>query len=421
MLENALCQYYKPLISYNQHIIQLSSRGLQLATTFLLFIFTSQLLGPEGRGEISIFIANQTILQLCSEIIFGSAYIYLVQQYNRNSIVRKGILWSVFTSICMTYSLYILDFCTSQTMFWLIGNSFLFSLYTCLLLDLRIQHKGTSYALFSIAYPLLHLITFIVLNTFYSAQIELFFISQSISCVLCIWLIKLSNPVLPKSTETNIDWKTLLQKGLAASGSNWINFFSTRSSYYLLFSALGNSAIIGFYSSSVLVSELVWVIPYALAIPLIPLISQQPQVEKHLVPFLDTVRINWLLSLICTLILYSIPGSFYSFLLGSKFDGIQIYLYLLLPGTLILSQGKIYWNYFQGIGNFKINTMGATLGLITTIVGILISLYYNKLLYVALSTSLGYIVYAFYLFYHFQKIHPHLRWYFLIPFQKFKP
>jgi hypothetical protein len=53
-------------------------RFILAINTFGVFILSTRYLGAEGRGTISLFVANVTIVQLFSEIIFGSGYIHSI-------------------------------------------------------------------------------------------------------------------------------------------------------------------------------------------------------------------------------------------------------------------------------------------------------------------------------------------------------
>jgi len=175
------------LISLKTHSISIVSKGFQLGSAFLLFILTSRWLGAEGRGEISLYIANQTILQLATEIIFGSGYIYLIHRYERGSIIFKGLIWSIICSLILPVIFYWIGIQPFESMGWLTLSSFLYSLFTWMTLDIRAQERIGLYNLLWIIYSTLLLIYFIILFSFY-ADATCYYMSISGALLTTIFL-----------------------------------------------------------------------------------------------------------------------------------------------------------------------------------------------------------------------------------------
>lgn len=401
--ENVLHKSSHNLISLKTHSISIISKGFQLGSAFILFLLTSRWLEAEGRGEISLYIANQTILQLATEIIFGSGYIYLVHRFERGSIIFKGLIWSVACSLLLPIFFYFIGIQPFETMGWLTLSSFLFSIFTWITLDIRAQERIGLFNLLWIIYSALLLVYFIILFSLYSNVTTYFMsISGTLLSTILIGLFFVLRTKHPRISQP-ITWKSILHQGSNATWSNWINFFSTRSSYYIIIWFLHNESSVGLYGAAAIFSELIWIIPFALAIPLYPTISKEKNHDVILEHVNTSARLNAQLSLIIFILLCFTPESLLLWLIGESFVGIKSLLLLLLPGTYLLSQGKIYWNYFQGIGKFKTNTISAAYGLVF---GVVISISLVPIIGIygaAIGTCVSYSIYAFLLMYHYQK------------------
>lgn len=391
------------MINLKTHSVSIVSKGFQLGGAFLLFLLTSRWLGVEGRGEISLYIANQTILQLVTEIIFGSGYIYLIHRYERGSIIFKGLIWSLVCSLLLPVLFYWIGIQPFNSMGWLTLSSFFYSLFTWMTLDIRAQERIRLYNILWIIYSSLFLIYFIILFSLYE-NVTTYFMSLSASLLttLFIGLFFIFRVQIPKKSQA-ISWKTLLHQGSNATWSNWINFFSTRSSFYIIIWFLDSESSVGLYAAAALFSELIWIIPFALAIPLYPVITKEQDPTAILKYVNRTAKLNAQLSLVIFFFLLLIPESLLLWLIGYSFVGIKNILLLLLPGTFLLSQGKIYWNYFQGVGKFNINTTSAAYGFLAEIFLLVILVPFIGLIGAAIATCISYSVYACSLIYQYRK------------------
>jgi O-antigen/teichoic acid export membrane protein len=374
-------------------------RVIMTISTFGLFILSSRYLGAEGRGMISLYIANIAIVQLVSEIIFGPGYIYTAQRIFFKKIFTAGILWSFSCSIVIPVILVLTHIQSTDLFPYLIINSFFVALVTGINYQLQSYHHSFAFNIINLIQSISSLsIAWVLLYIYPSTQ--LFCMALSCSYVLtCLsgvyFLWKYHKSDFPSQQEdVHNSLKKSFRIGLTAQYSNFLNFLNTRIGFYLIFLILGNIKELGIFSAAAVLAESVWIISNTLATWLYPQIASAGDSTETIEKTLSNAYVAFWYSFAALFLLLLIPEFIFLAIFGSDFIGIKQYFILLIPGTLILAYGKIFWNYFAGTGQFNINNYSA---LISTTVAILSSIplmHYLKITGIAISTSLSYITYA---------------------------
>jgi len=374
--------------------------------TFGIFILSSRYLGAEGRGTISLFIANVTIVQLFSEVVFGSGYIYFINQYNKRSIITYGFILSTLAGIIVPLVLYAIHLHPAVLLLDLIINSILFAWVSWIGLHLRAHKHFNFYNIFYLFFSVFQ-ITLIWLMMNHDASISTYIFGLQIHLAVCFLVGLLFIFALPKkdieSNQAPIHWLALIKKSSMSQYSNWLFFLNTRVSYYLIYVAIKSNQSLGVYSAATVLTEAIWIIPFALATPLYPIISSETEKGKIIQLTNEYAYASFWLSLGAMFILLCIPESILEFIIGKDFNGIHSFILILAPGTVILSYAKIYWNYFQGMGLFAINAKASLISFLTPLICIVPFFYYISLPGIAAMTVGGYLIYSFILFYYYKK------------------
>jgi O-antigen/teichoic acid export membrane protein len=381
-------------------------RFMLALTTFGIFILSSRYLGAEGRGTISLFIANVTIVQLFSELIFGSGYIYFINHYKNSTVIRYGFIWSTLAGIIIPLLLYALQLQPEIYLLDLIINSTLFAWVSWIGLHLRAQKHFNYYNIFYLVYAFLQ-ISIIWYIMFYQPSIGSYIFGLQMHLILCFIIGIVFILAIPKSTiqsnNTDIHWWQLIKKSSISQYSNWLFFLNTRVSYYLIFLFLKDNQLLGIYSAASVLTESIWIIPFALATPLYPIISSETNKGKIINLTNEYAYTSFWMSLFAMLFLLCIPETIFERILGKDFDGIHTFLLILAIGTVLLSYAKIYWNYFQGMGLFTINAKASLISFLIPFLCILPFLNYLNAFGIAIITSAGYLIYCFTLFFYYKK------------------
>jgi O-antigen/teichoic acid export membrane protein len=230
------------------------------------------------------------------------------------------------------------------------------------------------------------------------ANVQNYIIAQTISYLL-ITLLGISYLKIAASKHIHIlSWKGLFSKGITASLSNWLNFVGTRLSFYVIVLYLNSSENLGIYSAACILSESIWIIPFALATPLYPVLSNESHIEVKRKLTNKYTRVSFILSAFVALLLLVLPESFYTSIIGFTFQGIKHYMWILIPAICIHSAAKIVWNYFQANGMFQYNTYAALISIVVLINALLFFTPAYQTIGIAWSTALGYLAYSVSLF-----------------------
>jgi O-antigen/teichoic acid export membrane protein len=365
--------------------------------SMFLFLVASHFLGSSGRGELSLFITNLTFIHLIIEIIFGSGYIYLSHRFHSGDILKKGLVFTILVSFIAPLVLTFTKLNSSDLLYYLMVNTFLFALNNIIYLHLRSIHKISLHNLLLILSIVLQLILTGLL--FYNeVSVKNYIIAQALSYVI-IFILGYKYLKIPASHhEQSLDWKNLIYKGAKANLSNWLNFVGTRLSYYVIILSLHTTEGLGIYSAACIISESIWIIPFALATPLYPLLSKEMHEEnkKRLTNKYAFYSLLWSIGL--GIILLLIPESIYLKIIGTSFQGLKSYLYLLIPAICIHSAAKIIWNYFQAGGYFKFNTYTSVISILSMIISMILLTPSLQIVGVAWATAIGYFTYSVGLF-----------------------
>ncbi|MBC7450782.1 MAG: polysaccharide biosynthesis C-terminal domain-containing protein [Cytophagales bacterium] len=381
-------------------------RVVMALSTIGIFILSSRYLGAQGRGTISLFIANRTIVQLISEIIFGSGYIYFIHHYSKRSIITYGFMLSVLAGFAIPYLLYFLNLQPERLLSDLVLNSILFAWMNWVGLHLRAHKQFGLYNAYYLISSILQIgIIWSIMDVMpsvsnYILGLQLHLLICFISGLIIV-LFNISN-YTTHQTES-IRFISLLKKSFSSQYSTWLNFLNTRLSYYLIYIFFSNNQLLGIYSAASTFTEVIWIIPYALATPLYPIISSETNTDKKIHFTNEYAYASFWLSFIGIAILLCIPEYMLEYVIGKDFKGIRTFIFILGPGTIILSYSKIYWNYFQGNGLFHINTKAALMSSVAPVIVFLPLVTYTSIYGIAYMTCASYITYSFLLLYYYQK------------------
>ena len=159
--------------------------------------------------------------------------------------------------------------------------------------------------------------------------------------------------------------RPVLRYGMVGSLGNMMQFFTYRLDALLMNIFVGQ-AVVGIYSVSVRLAELVWLVPNAVAFAIFPKAAAASREEMD--DF--TPRAFWATSLLCLAIAAGLAatGSIaIRVLYGSAFTAAYRPLLALLPGVVLLGGGAVLTNEIAGRGHPKYNTFSAALTLAVTV------------------------------------------------------
>jgi len=384
------------------------TKGLGAFGSFIIVFMTSRLIGVEGRGEISLFIANLALVQLFNNIITGPALIYLIPRHKIFHIFIISFAWSILSSIFIIFLLSHTTFIDNYSIIDLLYLSVIFSILTSSMMIIQGNLEIKTYNLISltqIAILIISLYSFIFFLNDRTIQsyIHALYISYIISLIISLTAIRKHFHSIRLSEILN-ELNAIFKIGFSAQISNFLNFINTRVSYYIISLLYIDKSSLGKFSLATALIESVWLISYGIATIQYPEISRSTDEQKNITLSLNYSKLTFWGSLIMILLLISIPENGYLYIFGSDFKGIKKIIILLSPGILLMSISKIFWNYFSGIGKFKYNNISGLIGLICSTLTTYFLIKKYGIEGAAYSTTLAYCLSSFYLIFMFNKL-----------------
>lgn len=375
------------------------------AVSFILLLLTARFLGAEGRGEITLLIANIALIQLVIDIANGPAMIYLVPKIPIKTLVLSGLAW-LFVISSLAFGVLMFYSSSIENFQHLIILSFLYANTSFILLIFQGLNKIISYSIFLI---LQHTVLFVgVLLQFFvfkNQSTQAFIQCLYFAYFICITGIIFLIPDMMKDSEAvNIKkgLTRMLTDGWKAQFSNVINFLNSRLSYYLIVGFFFDEKSLGKYATAVALSESVWVISYSLGAVQYPLLTRSTKEASALLTC-GLGKISFYLSALAVLFLVVLPDSVYFMVLGKDFSGTGKLLLLLVPGVVALAVHKILWNYFSAAGEFHTNNVSNLVSLVFQIPFLVFLLFLIDLPGAAISASISSISGAVCLLIYFRK------------------
>jgi O-antigen/teichoic acid export membrane protein len=379
------------------------SKFFILFVNFGIIIFTTNFWGSEGKGLISLYIADLTIVSFFSNIIIGSSISYYTPRENIGKILTFSYLWTIVISIIVPITIILIHF--QDYLVYLILVSFFFSLHTINTNIFIGKEDITSYNI----YQVLQIIIFVLILLFliyildYNS-IETYFIAQILSYAILFITSSITiyktNKIVLKFCNNILN--KLFMYGWKSQLSSFMQFLNYRLSYYFLLSVTGLSAL-GVFSVGVAFSEAIWTISRSISVTLYSRIINVSESNENIKNTKIALKLSFNLTIVFIIAIILLPSNFYTFIFGKDFTDVKLTIILLSPGILSMATSNIIGHYFSGTNQFLILNIKSFIGLIFTIIGSIILIPSYGIIGACISTSISYLVSSIILFIYFYK------------------
>ena len=343
------------------------SKGSAAIINFVILLVTSNILGAEIRGEISVFVLNIAIIQIINEIYTGYTLVHFIPQFSFKKLYQFGFLWVLAITSIFSISLFIFQNHTLIYLFHLFALSFVVILHSFHLVFILGKEKIKLYNLLSMSQPLLLLCSlFIHIFILHKKSVDVYITSMYISFI---------PPAIISSLFIIKQYKHAIQQEIFVAKQIFMNGFynqfaalthilSNRYSYYLL----STNVIVGVYSTATSLIESVWLISGSVSPIILTQVanSKQNSNNKHITFVL--AKLCFILSLLCIGVLYFVPDTLFVMLLGKEFIQTKEIMLLLSPGILCVSFSAIIVHFYSGIGKQKTVALANLCGFLTTLI-----------------------------------------------------
>lgn len=386
-----------------------------LLVGFITSIFTTRFLGPEGRGVFAIFQANITLFTMLFTFNISGAIIYYFtnKELSSSNIVGgsiAGLLSGLLLLSLVLFALYFSgyidllfpkEYSSWYYIIFVLSAFVLISSYNFFqsglraIKEFRILNNSnlimgfSSLAYFSVLY------FFIGSDSKLSARLDLAIWGYALIYLVPIFItIALFWNRIFKNIKVDFDLKSstatafpFIITGLAADALNFINY---RVDFWFVEHFVG-IAQLGLYSLAVSLGQLLWVVPAAIGLVLMPYLNEKTDEKERRKVFLLYSRLTFTSLLLLAILGVLLAPFMIPLIYGANFSGSLFSFQLLLIGIVFSGLTKVTSMFIVVLGKFNWNVWSVALGALVTIVldCLLIPIYGIE--GASIATSLSYI------------------------------
>lgn len=359
---------------FNKIVNTFGTRLLSAIFNLLITIIISRFLGPEGKGEQGIIIATIAYILVFSNLMGGSAIVYLVPRFPTRVIIVPAYIWSVFSSILFFFILHFFKLVDPGMIIHICALSAI-SAFTAINSSVLIgREKITASNFISFLQPLIITLSLVIFfpvfnqNNIYSYVISLY-ISFGTTFIASLLLLRKFGEKFSFATLGNyrLIIAYLFRYGLLNQLAHIFQLLSFRMSYYWIEQTY-SSAEVGIYSNGTSLVESIWLISRSISLVQYARIANTTDRIYSQKITLQLTYASLVISFLGLLVLTLLPPGVFSFIFGKGFNEISTVIRTLAPGVLFFNVALIIGHYFSGTGKYQVNTIASFAGLIVAIV-----------------------------------------------------
>lgn len=370
--------------------------------SFALLVSTTQFLGAEGKGYISLFLLNVTLVQLISSFMGGPALVYLLPKLGVERLLLPSYFWAIIVSLTVPFILYGFGLQDRQYLPHLIFIGALDAFGKIHLQFILGREDIKSHNWINFLQSLILLASFWLFFWLFdirdiSAYIGAIYVAYLFTVVAGFLKIYKELGTTP-SSELKGTWSITLREmsrhGFWIQLANISQLLNYRLSYYLLQKLLpeNNYSALGYYATAINLAEASWVVSKSLAMIQYARISntQNPIEIRRLST--QMWKIAFYSAFLIIVVLLMIPAGIWDVVFGSAddFEQIRPLLIILSPGIFFMALNNTMSAHLAGLGLYDLNARVSGVGLILTAVTAPVLILQLGFYGAALSTSISY-------------------------------
>lgn len=384
------------------------SRFLILILSFGLVIYSTNMWGSEGKGTISIVIANAAAVSFFSSIFSGSSTSYFASRFRIEKILLYAYLWSLFIGLLVPF-LFSFTSVQSGYLVYLIGISVFSSLLSTNISLFVGTQNIRKFNVYTVLQQLVHIIFIAILvYGFNRKDVSVYFLAQ-IGCMAILFMTSLIQ-IIKKCDLSELSFskevaRNMFEYGWKTQLSAFVQFLNYRLSFYFL-EYFEGIASVGIFSIGVTFSEAIWTITRSIAVVLYSDVVNSKSREESVEKTKSSIKLTVILMIGFVLGILIIPSQVYVMIFGKEFKDTKEIMLLLSPGIFAIAVSDMVGHYFSGIRELKILNVKSIVGLVVTIVFSCIAIPGWGILGACLATTSSYLVSALLLFRKFYRTTP---------------
>ncbi|HEX3006731.1 MAG TPA: hypothetical protein VHO90_03850, partial [Bacteroidales bacterium] len=310
---------------YLKNIIRtIVSKSLILGMNFLLVVLTTHLWGAEGRGIISIMIADVAIIVIVNNILAGSSVSYMVPKTGAPSLLLPAFLWIVVFSFAGTL---FFGWIHDENRLFLFALAILTSVLGVNSMIFVGSGNIKWYNYFNTLLPLLHVIFILLLKYFCNdLPVGYYFLALCISLgtvIIASWL-KVRSQMGDGSLSVHRSVvKTTFDYGWKNELSYLLQFLNYRFSYFLILYFNEDYHSVGIFSVGVALAESIWLFSRSISINQYSAILNHGDSEAAKKLTTQSAKLSTYVSLLITGVLLIMPARLYGLIFGAEFSSVK--------------------------------------------------------------------------------------------------
>ena len=388
------------------------SKVLILLINFAVLTLTTNYFGLEGRGLISIIMADMAIIVIFNNILGGSSIVYFMNKVGLSKLMLPAVIWIILSTTIGAFVFSMLH--TQQSYFILLPITLITSFLALNLLIFMGKEKIQLFNIFSLLPPFLLLIfslgfIYLFKNRTVNGYLICYFLAQAVVFSISLILIR---PYLVKQ-EIGIS-TGIIKKSLSYGWKNelsyLIQFLNYRLSYFFILYYQDINSV-GLFSVAIVVSESIWLMAKSITTVQYSKIVNLNNAGGAIELTKKSAKLSLFATLFVLVAVAFIPSEVFGFVFGKDFSTIKQLLFLLMPGILSIAVSNVYGHYFAALNQMKVLIVKSTIGLVFTIVLSVILIPLWSLKGACIVTSVSYLSSSVYLgiaFYKSIKLDPNV-------------
>jgi len=379
---------------FNKILGTFGTKALTALINFAIVILTTQYLGPDGRGTVSLVIVTISVIIIFNNFVGGEALVYMASRNKLLQLLAPSYIWAIAVCTLAYFIMGTINIIPEHLVF----DTCLISLIECFfaihLMILLGKENIKTNNIISLVQVVIHvsvlLYLFVIID---EANIPSFinalYISYSLGLLVSFFALKKYFTFSTTKGISNVI-KDAFKYGSLIQLANFAQFFNYRLSYYLL-NYFCTTAAVGIYSVGVSISEAIWLIAGSISLVQYSRLSNTTDLIYSKELTLKLARLSLTLTVAALVPLLLFPGELFEFIFGEGFEEVRVVILLMAPGIASFGLGIILSHYFSGIGKYHLNAIASLSGLaITVLLGFLLIPVYG-LCGAAATATLSYI------------------------------
>lgn len=352
--------------------VNFSARLAMQVMNFFTLLLTTNTLGSQVRGEISIIQLSINMIHLISDVVGGPALVYLVPRAKLSVLLITGWAWAVFSCTAVGIILIQYDLMPATYGTEVLIASFLLSLNSINMNILLGQERMKEYNILLFLQGILMFTTmaasiFILKHDHSVPYLEACYGAYGGTFLIGLFLVFRKKHV-PQLTDSRPILFVLFANGFFTQIATLTHQLSIRQNYYYLDTVIpDNKASVGIYSTAISLGEAILLFSVSVAAVLMSRVSNEKLTDVSRKRTLRLAKLSVAVTLPGILLFVILPAEFYTWLLGKDFSGVHQSFMSIAPGIILVSFGTVFGHFFSGSGKHYMNFLSGTFGLCITL------------------------------------------------------